>query len=71
VALLLEALSQAPADGLLFLHLAKGWLEQGDEKMARFALSMTESMNTRDQALLPMDQQMYQQLVSQLGVPGR
>jgi Flp pilus assembly protein TadD len=71
VTLLLEAVSQAPADGLLFLHLAKGWLEQGNEEMARFALNMAESMNTRDQALLPLDQQMYQQLVSQLGVPGR
>ena len=66
IALLLEALPNASNDELLFLHLAKAWLEQGDQAMARFALNMAESRRMKDQRLLPYDREMYQQVVNQL-----
>jgi Flp pilus assembly protein TadD len=69
-ALLLDALPDAPGDESIFLHLAKAWLEQGNDALANFALNMAESRTTNHYMRLPLDRQMYQQVVEHLRTNG-
>ena len=62
VDVLLAALPDAAADGLLFLHLSQAWLELGQTDMARYAYGMARSRNVDLEPLLPADRQVFQQL---------
>ena len=62
VDVLLAALPNATADGLLFLHLSQAWLELGQADMARYAFGMARSRNVNLEPLLPADRKVLQQL---------
>jgi tetratricopeptide (TPR) repeat protein len=66
VRLLLEALPGYSQNELVFLHLARAWMDEGKESLARFALDLVESSRLPERTLMPLDRHMYEEIVRQL-----
>ncbi|MCA9148739.1 MAG: tetratricopeptide repeat protein [Planctomycetales bacterium] len=69
VDLLLEALPSTRDDATIYLHLARAWERLGDQRMARFALSMAESRGVSHLTLVPSDREAYARLQDFLDEP--
>jgi predicted Zn-dependent protease len=68
VDVLLAALPDATADGLLFLHLSQAWLDLGQDDLARYAFGMARSREVDLKPLVPEDRQMLQRLRRQFNL---
>jgi exosortase len=64
--LLLEALPGYAENELLFLHLARAWSDQGKDSLASFALDLVQSSRLQERPLMPLDRQIYKEMVDTL-----